>query len=395
MLDSGSPIRRRNLRWSLASEVLATYRLDATASRAELTQQLHLSSGTMTDLISRLQAGKLIAEAPVVPSGRGRPTSRLQPHPEGPVVVVAEISASGWRTGFAGIDGTYCPFAASSHQSYAPESVLSEVAGSLELLGSELEGRICATSISVAGTVSGNTVVQSAVLGWDRVEMERLRIGDFPLLVNNDATVAAVAEARRGAARGSRVSTHLMVLSGTGGGTCQDGQPQLGATGAGSEYGHLPIGHRQLLCSCGAVGCWDVELGARALVRDLGLKLTHPASEVSAAKKWLGTQTPDHIATVVASQSAALGRGLGGLVNALDPEVVTLSGLAPTLRRLAPEDFAEAFIGSLMSYRRDTPPQVLDAVLGEDAALLGAVELAMDQVTSPACLSRWTGQAPV
>ena len=393
MASSRPPARRRQaeLRWSVAADVLKAYRGEPEASRAELTKRLHLSSGTMTDLISRLDAGRLITETAAAPSGRGRPSTQLLPHPDGPLVLAADITAAGWRTAVAGVDGRLGELHSGSHDDYSPTSILDAVGAALSGYRRRYRHRISATSVSLAGTLSGTRVVQSAVLGWQQVELSSLGAGG-PLLCNNDATLAGVAEARRGAARQARVSTHLMVRSGAGGGSCQDGDPILGATGASAEYGHLPFGRAPIRCSCGAVGCWDVELGARALARELALDLAGPVQEVTAVREWLAAQSPDAPAPELRAQAASLGRGLAGLINAVDPELVTISGLATDLRRLAPGDFADAFSQALMSYRRSCPPPVLDAELNEDGPLVGAVELALDQALSPAALSTWVGE---
>ena len=375
----------------MAADVLRAVRREPEASRAALTKSLHLSSGTMTDLVSRLQSVRLIDEVAATPTGRGRPSTRLVPHPSGPLVLAAEISATGWRTALAGADGRLAEQRSGEHQDYSPATILAAVGAALGDYRRRYRDRICATSVSLAGTMSGTTVVQSAVLGWRQVSLDALGAGGL-LLCNNDATLAAVAEARHGAARQARVSTHLMVLSGAGGGSCQDGDPILGATGASAEYGHLPLGRAGLQCSCGAVGCWDVDLGARALARDLELELAGPAQEVTAVREWLAGQDPDAPAAETRAQAASLGRGLAGLVNALDPELVTISGLATELRRLAADDFDAAFAQALMSYRRSSPPPVLDAALNQDGPLVGAVELALDQALSPAALSRWAGE---
>lgn len=346
----------------------------------------------MTDLVSRLQAARLIEETAAAPAGRGRPSTTLLPHPDGPLVLAADISATGWRTAIAGVDGRLDELRGAGHQDYSPTTILATLDAALSDYRRRYGSRIRATSVSLAGTLAGTRVVQSAVLGWAEVDLDPLG-ADGLLLCSNDATVAGVAEARRGAARTARVSTHLMVLSGAGGGTCQDGDPILGATGASAEYGHLPFGRTPIRCSCGAVGCWDVELGARALARELALELAGPVQEVTAVRAWLAAQNTDAPAPELRAQAASLGRGLAGLVNALDPELITISGLATELRRLAPDDFAAAFDQALMSYRRLTPPAVLDAELNEDGPLVGAVELALDKVLSPAALSSWAGEA--
>jgi predicted NBD/HSP70 family sugar kinase len=84
-----------------------------------------------------------------------------------------------------------------------------------------------------------------------------------------------------------------------------------------------------------------------------------------------------------------LGRGIGGLVNLHDPEVITLGGVAAPLRAAAPDVFDNAYREALMAFRKSSPPPVRDGAHGEDGPLHGAVALALDGVTAPAGLAEW------
>jgi predicted NBD/HSP70 family sugar kinase len=93
--------------------------------------------------------------------------------------------------------------------------------------------------------------------------------------------------------------------------------------------------------------------------------------------------------------AASLGRGTGAFVNVHDPDVVTLGGVAASLRAEAREVFDDAYRSALMSFRKSAPPPVRDAQHGEDGPLHGAVALALDHVTTPAGLADWVGRQPV
>jgi predicted NBD/HSP70 family sugar kinase len=96
-------------------------------------------------------------------------------------------------------------------------------------------------------------------------------------------------------------------------------------------------------CGCGAQGCW-------------GLALEADRSD----------------------RAAALGRGVAGLVNSLDPDLVTLGGRAADL--VAGPGFHDAVEAGLMDVRRADPPPVLPAALAADGPLVGAAELVWDEV---------------
>ena len=250
-------------------------------------------------------------------------------------------------------------------------------------------GRPLALGLAAPAPLSDDVFVRATELDWGTVDPDGLVawLGEpaIPVLPGNDATLAGLAEARTGAAVGAGTALSLTVEVGIGGTLLLDGRPQLGAHGAAGEYGHMPFGDPAIACPCGAWGCWGPELDGRALARHLGAD--PPADPRTYAAQVLDRADAGDDAAVraVARVSAALGRGVAGLVNAHDPDVVVLGGLAPRLRGPA---FDDAYRCGLMGYRRADPTPVRDGVHGDDAALHGAVALALDDVTSAEGLAR-------
>ena len=245
--------------------------------------------------------------------------------------------------------------------------------------------------MSAAGPVSGLRLDQFPARGWNDVDLSALtaKIGDragVRLLLGNDATLAGLAEARSGAARSASTALHLIVAQGLGGTLVVNGEPVTGAHGAAGEYGHIPFADPDLVCPCGARGCWDLTIDGRALARHLGD--APPDDAVGYVHHVIGRTDPD-ARRALAEVAGALGRGIGGLVNLHDPEVVTLGGVAAPLRAAAPDVFDSAYRDALMSFRKGSPPPVRDSALGEEGSLHGAVALALDAVTNPAGLADW------
>ena len=89
------------------------------------------------------------------------------------------------------------------------------------------------------------------------------------------------------------------------------------------------------------------------------------------------------------------GRGIAGLVNALDPDVVTLGGLAADLRSAAKEHFEQALLAGLMRVHRERPPDILVARGGEDAPLIGVGLSVLDRVLDAELLARWAMRTQV
>jgi predicted NBD/HSP70 family sugar kinase len=94
-------------------------------------------------------------------------------------------------------------------------------------------------------------------------------------------------------------------------------------------------------------------------------------------------------ARALAQVAGALGRGIGALVNAQDPEVVGLSGLAAEIIAAAPDAVRTAYLAALMRFRRPQAPALLPSTLGDLGTLTGASELVFDAFLTPRGLGTW------
>ncbi|WP_084007958.1 ROK family transcriptional regulator [Planomonospora sphaerica] len=385
-------VRARDARWRGALAVLEEVRREPGVTRAGMAQRLGLTTGSATEITARLRELALLAETPAAASGRGRPTTVLHPHPDGPVVIAADVRQEDWRIAVAALDGRPRVTEAGTHASREPGRVIGVIAEAVRRACEQHGDRVRAVSAAVAATVRHGRVVQSAALGWDAVDLAAL-VPDprLPLFVGNDATLAGAAEARYGAAAGAGTALHITIEVGVGGTLVVDGRPVAGATGAGGEFGHLPFGDPALRCPCGAAGCWDLTVDGRAIARHLGEP--QPRDPRSYAQAALGRATWDApVRSAVGRAASAFGRGLAGLINAFDPGIVTLGGFAEPLRAAAAPEFDTALTDGLMRFRRPDPPPVVAAALGGDGALHGAAVTALDGVLTEEGLSAWAAE---
>jgi predicted NBD/HSP70 family sugar kinase len=368
---------------SRAGEVLLAVHRRPGTSRSELAAELGLSSGMASDLVARLAGDHLLSEGePAARSTRGRPTRTLWPHPEGPLVVVAAISHEDWRVEAIALGGAVVTELSNRHDRNA-DRVLGAIAGALGAVWDEHGARVRGFAVSAPGTVSGTRLVQASNLGWRDVELEVVRpatAAAVPLTACNDATYSAIGELARGAASGHASTLHLYMDSGIGGALVDGGRVTTGGHGMAGEFGHMPFGPRDARCRCGARGCWNTELEGAALARALGLPA--PVDEVSFSRGVLAdARAGDRAARRAADEAAAaLGRGAAGLVNANDPELVVLSGLAAEMLTAAPEPLRRAYREGLMETLADRPPEVVAGALGDRGPMVGAMEAAFAPV---------------
>lgn len=205
-----------------------------------------------------------------------------------------------------------------------------------------------------------------------------------PVLLSNDADLAALAEGRDGAAAGVRDHITVLADGGFGAGLVVDGALLRGRWGRGGEMRWLdlvsevraPIGLGPLLAhwAAGGVGApppadppFATEVGSQDLEAELGRAeaVLRAAATGDARAVAVTDRAGRHLARVVATAAGLL-----------DPEVVVLAGrLAPLLGPLL------AVVGSSLVDLLDEPvPRVVASRLGGDVVALGAVQHALDDV---------------
>src|ERR1700729_554620 len=133
-----------------------------------------------------------------------------------------------------------------------------------------LPGRVRGLGVSAPGTVRDGHTLDASYLGWSDIDLRVLWPGAPLFAADNDATLAALAESRRGAAASAPLSLHVRVDAGIGGAIIERGRVLSGARGVAGEFGHMPFGDPEARCPCGARGCWGTAVDGTALARLLG-----------------------------------------------------------------------------------------------------------------------------
>ncbi|GLY92864.1 ROK family protein [Actinoplanes sp. NBRC 103695] len=366
----GSPTAR-------ALELLKLAHASPGLTRSRAAVQLGVTSGTITELVSSLVGARLLDERPVPTGGRGRPTRELLAHAEGPLVLSAVVTHEAWRIRAEELGGAVVAGHEGAHD--GSEHLIADLAAATADLAGRYGPRVRGVGVALPGVVRNDRLVHAPLLGWRDIDMRRVWPGGL-VLPGNDATLAALGEARRGAAVGAGLHVHLLLDAGIGGAVTLDGVILPGAQGVGGEFGHMPFGDRAVRCHCGASGCWTTSVGAEGLARTLGETL--PQDAVTYARQVLDRARHGETAArrAVASAAACLGGGIAGLVNGLDVGLVTVGGLAPLVVEVAAEEFTGAYTDGLMAFRRADPPVVRDAALGDEAPLTGAAEQVWSRV---------------
>lgn len=253
------------------------------------------------------------------------------------------------------------------------------------------DARLGAVGLAAAGFVdaAGEKVRFAPHLPW-LDEPVRARLEErwgVPVLLENDATAAAHAEATYGAARGVPDALVVTMGTGIGGGIIVGGRLHRGWNGMAGEFGHMQVVPDGLPCECGNRGCWEQYSSGGALVRfaqdgmgSMPTVLEERCSGNPASLTGMMVTEAAEAGDLLARDAFAhvgdwLGIGLANLIAAFDPAIVVVGGGVSAAGDKLLEPARIALTRSVVgAAHRDVPPLV-PAKLGPEAGLVGAADL--------------------
>jgi len=243
---------------------------------------------------------------------------------------------------------------------------------------------------SETGVSRWSTHLPIADVRFRDVMSERLGL---PVVVDNDANAALLAEARFGAARDVSHAVLVALGTGIGSGLLLDGRIYRGARGLGAEIGHMVVDLHGPDCQgeCPGRGCLEVMASGSTIGREgRAAAAAHPESalgrRVAAEQEITGGIVTElahagdaAAASVLAQIGRRLGYGLVGVVNVFNPELIVIGGgaIAAGEMLLAPAREVVA--------ERALPPMremvsIVPTAFGDESGMLGAALLALDSL---------------
>ena len=266
----------------------------------------------------------------------------------------------------------------------------------LALARALLGGKIPATvGVSFGGPVRasrGQVILSHHVPGWDDFPIAERLSREFaaPAVVDNDANVAALGEARLGAGRGVASILYLTVSTGVGGGWVLDGKIWHGADEMAGEIGHLMIDPDGPVCVCGRHGCVEILASGSAIARLAQERLQREPGEGMILRKMIendltrvtaryvneSAQLGDSVAGEVMDAAArVLGLGIGSAIVLMNPARVVIGG---GVSKSGERYFDVVRACARANCLPEMQVEIVPAELGDDAPLWGAVALAED-----------------
>ncbi|NUR70052.1 MAG: ROK family transcriptional regulator [Hamadaea sp.] len=377
---SQEEIRRQNL-----GALLRFVHVRGQISRAELTSELGLNRSTIGALTAELAAVGLVSEEAPRETGRaGRPSLVVRASSEQVYAYAASIGVDRISAARIGLGGVIMDRREAERPAEDVVTPLREFIESMEA-GVGPGARCIGAGVAVCGLVrrADGVVRLGPHLGWlDQPVGAELRekLPDLlpSVVVGNVADLSALAEHTRGSAQGCSNIIYVYSDVGIGAGIIAGGRRVTGHGGYGGEVGHMVVNPNGRPCGCGSRGCWETEIGEESLLRHAG-RTGQLGRDAVLAVVDAAARGDAEAQAAVRHVGDWLGFGVANLVNIFNPELVVFGG---TMRDVYLASAAQVrsrlnhnALAACREHVRLRTPQ-----LGDDAALLGAAELAFEQL---------------
>jgi glucokinase-like ROK family protein len=382
------------------SLVLNALRLHAPISRADLANLTKLNRSTISNIVNELIDDGLVLELNTMESKIGRPGIALSLRPEGGAVIGVEIGV-----GFISVILT--DFVANilwrECNEFPPKSpqidVISKTEGLIDqaiAFANTKKLNLLGIGLGVPGLVDvqKGELLFAPNLGWRNVPLRLMFSQRFhlPIYIENEANLGALGEYYFGVGRDVENIIYLSSGVGLGGGLIINGQLYKGGRGFAGEIGHIQRDAQGELCGCGRRGCWETQVGPRAVLQRVKRSIESD-SKSTFTKKADGdlenltfNQVVDHALqgdklcrSAMEKVGENLGTGIADLANIFNPEMVIIGGafsygreiIIPVLEKIIATE-------TLPAVRKNL--RVIVSEQGADACVLGAIAVVLDDI---------------
>lgn len=327
--------------------VLDLIRTAGPISRVELAARSGLTAATITNTVRDLLTGGLVRETGRRPGAMGSPRRLLDLDPDAWYAVGVQLSRAMTTTVITDFTGRRLVSAQSPGVGDgSPLATLTALAGHVEQLLTSAavpRERVLGLGLVTHGPQDrerGMILTAQPTAAWQRFPLTSTlaELVHLPVLLENDATAAAVSEQWTGTVNVETFGV-VWVGGGIGGGVVLNGQTFGGPIANPVEIGHVPLDPAGRLCACGNRGCAEVAAGPAAVVAQAAadplerarLRLSgRPEDTLNDFERLaMAAERGDAPASDLLRRSAdRLGEAVVTLMNLFDLDTVVLSGPA-------------------------------------------------------------------
>ena len=224
---------------------------------------------------------------------------------------------------------------------------------------------------------------------WKNIPLARLLQDEFgvPIMMGNDANLAALGEWNFGAGKGHHHLVYITVSTGIGGGVIVDDRLLLGSRGLAAEFGHITVESNGPLCSCGQRGHLEALASGPAIARWVEDELSRGTQSSLSKQKTVNTKEIAEAASkndplavnALARAGAFIGTAIADILHLFNPTIVIIGGGVSLSGELLMANVRNSMHKHVMNAHYLDNLVLTTADLGDDTGLLGALALARQQ----------------
>ena len=300
-----------------------------------------------------------------------------------------DIGATNIRVAIGGEKGLKAKRSDATDRLNGPEGVPRQIARMIRSLGVE-PAAIGVGSIGPLDTKRG-AIGATPNFAFKHIPIVAPLEAEFnvPVQIMNDCNAAVIGEHFYGAGKGLDNIFYVTLSTGLGGGAIVDGNPLNGKDGNAPEIGHLTLDpDSELVCGCGCRGHWEAYCSganipnfARILLRnrdmegDLLLKMVGgDLGKLTSEMIFDAARRRDGDAVFIVDEvGKANAVGFANIVNAFDPELITIGG---SVALNNPELIVEPIKRRIDKHLINRKPEIRLTPLGADVVLFGGLAIA-------------------
>lgn len=390
------PVSYKLLKGMNESVILNIIRKMGPISRADIAKETNLTPPTVTNIVNKLIAENIAMEYKVGESNGGRPPVLIKLNPDFMSIIVIHISTYNLHQYTLDAELKTKKKEKNSIRGLKQKEVLELLTSVLDKAIKESPQNVSGIGIVVRGPVKMKEGISvfAPNIGWRNVPLKSIVEEKFgvPTYVINDVRAMALGEFHMGKAKDVENMIFLKVGYGIGSAILINGRIYTGASDGAGEIGHTTIDVAGPQCSCGNYGCFEALASEKALVNLVIKSIKEGMDSIvyQMAEGMLDSVTPEMIyeaarlndklaVNALKTIGRYLGIGIANTINTFNPELILIGGGIMQARELIEDIIIETakkrtFENSFSSCR------IAFAELGDDATLIGAANMVMDEV---------------
>ncbi|MCC2309835.1 ROK family transcriptional regulator [Cellulomonas chengniuliangii] len=383
---------------SSRSAILDVIRAAGTISRVELTHATGLTGATISTVVRRLMNEGLVVEAGRAESTGGKPRRLLQLDPNARYAVGVHLDHAGITYVLANLGGAIVArWRKSGAGSDDPQEVVARMVGEIDAMVTR--AGVDHARVLGVGVVSPGPITASVGMVLAPPIMQRWAdypLGDaleeavgVPVLLDNDATAAAIGEYWAGGIEKTSAFAALYMGTGIGAGVLVNGAVYRGSSSNAGEIGHICVDVDGPECWCGSRGCVEALAGPAAVVAAAqaeGLDLGQPdrtVAEQFAAVARSALRGEAAAQAILQRSARYIGVAAQTLANIMDVDLVALTGPSFAVAGSIYLPTVEEQLGRSFFARGSHAVRVTISSNASEAAAVGAAALVLQSELAP------------